>query len=173
VPRSDVDLLRGVLDRVNGGIRFAGRLQVARNRIATALTNVIETCDAMDDVGDDAERVRHLASRLADALKPVEGRLVKVRLFPVGRRPAIQPVSTDDPAGLVNLFRMRQVLMVGQETDEELYLGFARAMGQLDDLRRIRTCDQCDKFYVRKKVQRQAHHFCSNDCRRSFHNIGK
>ena len=125
VPRSDVGVLRDVLDRVNGEIRLAGRLKVARNRIATALTNVIETCDAIEDVGDDAERVRHLASKLADALKPVEGRLVKVRLFPVGRRAAIQPVSTDDPAGVDNLFRMRQVLMVGQETDEEFYLGFA------------------------------------------------
>ncbi len=152
MPRSDVGVLRDVLDRVNGEIRLAGRLKVARNRIATALTNVIETCDAIEDVGDDAERVRHLASKLADALKPVEGRLVKVRLFPVGRRAAIQPVSTDDPAGVDNLFRMRQVLMVGQETDEELYLGFAQAMGQLDDLRRIRTCDRCDKFWVFRRI---------------------
>lgn len=169
-------MLCDVLDRVNGEVRLAGRLQVARNRIATALKNLIEACDAFEDGSDEtngADGAGGLAGRLSDALKPVEGRLVKVRLFPVGRRAETEPRPADGPAGAAHQFRVEQVLMVGQETDEALYLGFAQAMGQLDDLRRLRRCDQCEKFYVRTKVQRQAHHFCSDDCRRTFHNIGK
>jgi hypothetical protein len=166
-------MLCDVLDRVNGEVRLAGRLQVARNRIAMALKNLIEACDAFEDRGDETHGAGDLAGRLSDALKPVEGRLVKVRLFPVGRRASTEPRPADGPAGAAHQFRVEQVLMVGQETDEALYLGFAQAMGQLDDLRRLRRCDQCEKFYVRTKVQRQARHFCSDDCRRTFHNIGK
>ena len=168
VPRSDVARLREVLAVVNGDVQRPGRILTARNRVREALARLIESCDAIEQAPDGPDTDNRDIRRLSTALEPVRGRLAKVRLFPTGTLGGSEAVGRGRTR--VHRFRVTEDLMQGQDAEDELYLGFAQGISRLDDLRRLRRCDRCDRFYVRTKVQRQLRHFCSDDCRRAFHN---
>jgi len=123
-----------------------------------------------------------LAPGLAGALKPLTDKSFEVKFW-VGRTEDLEarfvqrfqklrssklpvPVTAD-------LFYRLGGLRIVTETDPaQLYLDFAYGISQLDDLRRIRNCEWCGKFHVRKKVERKDHYFCvdSPDCRKAFSN---
>ena len=168
VPRSNVIRLREVLAVVNGDAQPPGRILAARNRITEALSRLLDSCDAIERAPATADADDRDFTRLSAALEPLRGRLAKVRLFPAGTVGGTAPSGTGRDRS--HRFRVTEDLMRGQDAEDELYLAFAHEISRLDDLRRIRRCDRCDRFYVRTKVQRQVRHFCSDDCRRAFHN---
>ena len=72
-----------------------------------------------------------------------------------------------------DLFRLADPLIYPDgDVEKQLYWQFMQGIFSLDDLRRIRQCDGygCDNFYLRKKVQKQPHYFCSDRCRKDFNN---
>ena len=94
------------------------------------------------------------------------GRPVQWEYETVNRRPGAMPDAED-------LFRLGSPLLWPDgDVEVQLYWEFIQGMSALDDLRRIRVCEHCGKFHLRKKVERQPHYFCVNtdECRKAFHN---
>lgn len=94
------------------------------------------------------------------------GSAVQWEVEQIYRRPGALPYAED-------LFRLGAPLIWPDGNVEvQLYWEFIQGLSRLDDLRRIRVCEHCKKFHLRKKVQRQPHYFCvdSDECGKAFHN---
>ena len=94
------------------------------------------------------------------------GRVIKNKGKWIHRKPSSLPYQED-------LFRLADPLIYpAGDVEKQLYWEFMQGIFSLDDLRRIRQCDGsgCNNFYLRKKVQKQPHYFCSDRCRKDFNN---
>jgi len=89
-----------------------------------------------------------------------------IELRSIYRKPGALPYAED-------LFRLgAPMIWPDGDVQVSVYWMFIQGISQLDDLRRIRVCEHCGKFHLRKKVERQPHYFCvdSDECRKAFHN---
>jgi hypothetical protein len=131
--------------------------------------NVVMGLEAMTEVFRDIERMRfpvkiwfHKSSEMIDQLKRSKA------AYEAGQ-PLVLPERD-------LFFRVeRRLWVLAKDAEEQLYLDFAEGIVALDDLRRIRRCGDvraygCGRFYIRKKVQRQDHYFCADQCRKNYHN---
>lgn len=119
---------------------------------------------------------------LAGVFRPLTDRVFQIQLSLLPQKDLndrfveqlhqLQASTLPIPVTSALFFRPGQLHLVTQNDAAQLTLDFAHAISQLDDLRRIRKCEHCGKFHVRKKVERKPHYFCVDapDCRKAFNN---
>ena len=68
-----------------------------------------------------------------------------------------------------SVFELQGRIVPTGDTVQTLYWTVAQALLELDDLRRLRRCDRCSRFYLRKVASHNSKHsFCSDLCRGNF-----
>lgn len=148
-----------------------GKLGKAQQACRTLLDAVIAYCDAMDNIINDSRATpkrretiaRKHAEALSDALRPIHKTTFKSRLSVS----ASIPISDEIPAA-EDLFQLTANVVPIYDPVATLYIDLCRGLDDLDDLRRIRRCSDCERIFVRTKVERKEQHFCSTRCRVSF-----
>jgi hypothetical protein len=197
VPKTDLKDLENVLRVINGEVRRPERYEPQRSMIRDIFDKIIGYCDHIEEMlsgldyfngvplpyvipkRDRIARVLNVAYsslyRIFD-LDPVHPVKFTVRILPdrgsKGRKERENWNSKVLPPA-EELFRVTNLFMYPDgNVGVWLHWWFYQGIVQLNDLRRLRRCSGSlhdgPHYFLRKKVERMEHWFCSDQCRSDF-----
>lgn len=195
IPKSDVKDLEHVLSVINGETYRSERYEPQRSAIRHIFDNIIEYCDRIEELLSGSARFngkpypiskRDRIPRVLDAAysglyrlfdaDPAHPATFTVRILPNrgshGRKereswsPKVLPPAEE-------LFRVTNLFMYPDgDIGVQLHWKFYQGITQLNDLRLLRRCSgylhDSPHYFLRKKVERKKHWFCSDQCRSDF-----
>ena len=186
-----------VLDVANGGPLETPRGPKSihpkvREQLTNALEGIIQYCDLVQGVlaergpsrEDRLEWIRELHLGLWRSLGPINSRAFSVRFF-VGER--LLPSNASEfkrKMSAEKFFHVSGQIAPEGSWEDRLWFKLADAIGELEDLRRLRRCvalddagidHGCGRFYLRlrattKRNKANYYYPCSGRCRAHFHN---
>ena len=187
MPPSNDSAAQRVLNIVNGSVRDPERYEPERSEVRQVLRQIVRYCDQVEAALNSNLPKRE---RIQNALKLAYSGLYRVfetdpktphrfNVFILPDRGKDSDSERDkwnlrERPPAAQLFQVTRLFMhpVG-DIGVQLLWNFYQSIVQLNDLRRLRKCsgylhDPAEFYFLRRKVQREEHYFCSDQCRSDF-----